>query len=121
MVGRMTVVQGLYRDFKTAAFLMEQRVSYNQKLGHLPEIPDRVAFGAQMARCHPDRSVLILEKHSVPGGYASTFARRQSRFDCSLHKLSGLKNVLLGRMVAKTMDGEVENLANLKRVLEASP
>jgi len=51
-----------------------------------------LAFGAQMARCHPDRSVLILEKHSVPGGYASTFARRQSRFDCSLHKLSGLKN-----------------------------
>src|SRR5260370_596444 len=50
MVGRMTVVQGLYRDFKAAAFLMEQRVSYNQKLGHLPEIPDRCAFGAQLVR-----------------------------------------------------------------------
>jgi hypothetical protein len=50
MAGRMTVVQGLYRDFKIAAFLMEQRVSYNQKLGHLPEIPDWIAFGAQLVR-----------------------------------------------------------------------
>ena len=50
MAGRMTVVQGLYRDFKIAAFLMEQRVSYNKKLGHLPEIPDRMAFGGQLVR-----------------------------------------------------------------------
>jgi hypothetical protein len=46
--GRMTVVQGLYRDFKIPAFLMEQRISLNSKLGHLPEIPDRMAFGAQL-------------------------------------------------------------------------
>src|SRR5438309_727503 len=45
-----------------------------------------------MARRHPGRKVLILEKHSVPGGYATTFARRRTRFDCSLHKLSGLDN-----------------------------
>jgi hypothetical protein len=50
MVGRMTVVQGLYHDFKIAAFLMEQRISYNNKLGHLPEIPDRLAFGGQLVR-----------------------------------------------------------------------
>jgi hypothetical protein len=50
MAGRMTVVQGLYRDFKIPAFLMEQRISYNKKLGHLPEIPDRLAFGAQLVR-----------------------------------------------------------------------
>jgi hypothetical protein len=50
MVGRMTVVQGLYRDFQIPAFLMEQRVSYNEKLGHLPEIPDRIAFGDQLVR-----------------------------------------------------------------------
>jgi zinc carboxypeptidase/carboxypeptidase M14-like protein len=48
MTGRMTVVQGLYRDFKIPAFLMEQRISLNPKLGHLPEIPDRMAFGAQL-------------------------------------------------------------------------
>jgi all-trans-retinol 13,14-reductase len=51
-----------------------------------------LAFGAQMALRHPGRKVLILEKHSVPGGYATTFARRGTRFDCSLHKLSGLDN-----------------------------
>ena len=50
MAGRMTVVQGLYRDFQIPAFLMEQRVSYNEKLGHLPEIPDRIAFGGQLVR-----------------------------------------------------------------------
>ena len=27
---------------------MEQRISLNPKLGHLPEIPDRMAFGAQL-------------------------------------------------------------------------
>ena len=48
MTGRMTVVQGLYRDFKIPTFLMEQRISRNPKLGHLPEIPDRMAFGAQL-------------------------------------------------------------------------
>jgi hypothetical protein len=47
VTGRMTVVQGLYRNFKIPTFLMEQRISLNPKLGHLPEIPDRIAFGAQ--------------------------------------------------------------------------
>jgi hypothetical protein len=50
MAGRMTVVQGLYRDLKIPAFLMEQRIAYNKKLDHLPEIPDRLAFGAQLVR-----------------------------------------------------------------------
>ena len=50
MTGRMTVVQGLYRDFKIPTFLMEQRISLNPKLGHLPEISDRMAFGAQLVR-----------------------------------------------------------------------
>ena len=50
MAGRMTVVQGLYRDFQIPAFLMEQRVSYNEKLGHLPEITDRIAFGGELVR-----------------------------------------------------------------------
>ncbi len=48
MTGRMNVVQGLYRDFKIPTFLMEQRISLNPKLGHLPEIPDRMGFGAQL-------------------------------------------------------------------------
>jgi murein tripeptide amidase MpaA len=48
--GRMTVVQGLYRDRHIPAFLMEQMISYNSKLAHLPEVPDRLAFGAALAR-----------------------------------------------------------------------
>jgi zinc carboxypeptidase/carboxypeptidase M14-like protein len=48
MAGRMNVVQGLYRDLKIPAFLMEQRISNNPKLGHLPGIPDRLAFGGQL-------------------------------------------------------------------------
>ena len=48
MCGRMTVVQGLYHDFRIPAFLMEQRISFNSKLGRLPEAPDRLAFGAEL-------------------------------------------------------------------------
>jgi hypothetical protein len=48
--GRMTVVQGLYRDFKIPGFIMEQRVSDNPKMGHLPEIPDRLKFGGELVK-----------------------------------------------------------------------
>jgi Cytosolic carboxypeptidase N-terminal domain/Zinc carboxypeptidase len=46
--GRMNVVQGIYRDLKIPAFLMEQRISNNPKIGHLPEIPDRLKFGSEL-------------------------------------------------------------------------
>ena len=36
--------------------------------------------------------VLVLERHSVPGGYASSFVRGRFEFDISLHQLSGLGN-----------------------------
>ncbi|MDQ6663655.1 MAG: M14-type cytosolic carboxypeptidase [Acidobacteriota bacterium] len=48
--GRMTVIQGLSADFGIAGFLMEQRISLNPKLGGLPEIPDRLKFGAELVR-----------------------------------------------------------------------
>jgi len=54
MKGRMTVVQGLYHDLKIPAFLMEQRISNNPKLGHLPEIPDRLTFGGQLVQAISD-------------------------------------------------------------------
>ncbi|NWF82424.1 MAG: hypothetical protein HXY18_01180 [Bryobacteraceae bacterium] len=47
--GRMTVVQGLWRDFRIPAFLVEQRVSRHPKLGRQPNIEDRLAFGRQLA------------------------------------------------------------------------
>jgi all-trans-retinol 13,14-reductase len=51
-----------------------------------------LAFAAEILRLYPHLKVLILEKHSVVGGYASEFVRPKigSRFDCSLHKLSGM-------------------------------
>jgi hypothetical protein len=48
MKGRMTVIQGLYRDFGLAAFLMEQRISFNPKLGRLPLVEDRMWFGGEL-------------------------------------------------------------------------
>jgi hypothetical protein len=50
MKGRMTVTQGLYRDFKLPGFLMEQRISYNEKLKKLPLPEDRLRFGAELVR-----------------------------------------------------------------------
>lgn len=50
MTGRMNVAQGLYRDFRIATYIMEQRISNNPKLGHLPEIADRLAFGGELVR-----------------------------------------------------------------------
>jgi hypothetical protein len=48
--GRMTVIQGLYRDFGTPGFLMEQRISYNAKVGKLPDVSDRLKFGAELVQ-----------------------------------------------------------------------
>jgi hypothetical protein len=46
--GRMTVVQGLYRDRKLPAMLMEQMIEYNSKLGRLPTVADRLRFGEEL-------------------------------------------------------------------------
>ncbi len=48
--GRMTVIQGLHTTFGFPAFLMEQRIGFNQKLGHFPNIPDRLKFGKELVR-----------------------------------------------------------------------
>lgn len=48
MKGRMTVIQGLWHDFKAPAFLMEQRIAFNEKLKRLPTIEDRLRFGREL-------------------------------------------------------------------------
>jgi hypothetical protein len=48
--GRMTVIQGLYHRYKIPGFLMEQRISYNEKLNRRPLIEDRVRFGGELVR-----------------------------------------------------------------------
>jgi len=50
-------------------------------------------LGGMSAACTLSRSgkkVLVLEKHNVPGGYASSFLRGRFEFDASLHQLCGL-------------------------------
>lgn len=49
--GRMTVVQGLWRDFQIPAFLMELRVSRHPELGRQANVEDRLAFGRALAEC----------------------------------------------------------------------
>ena len=48
--GRMNVTQGLYADFGVPGFIMEQRISYNARLGRMPEEQDRIRFGGELVR-----------------------------------------------------------------------
>jgi all-trans-retinol 13,14-reductase len=52
-----------------------------------------LAFAAEAVLRRPGVRPLVLEKHTVAGGYASQFMRplQQAVFDCSLHKLSGMR------------------------------
>lgn len=50
MKGRMTVTQGLARGFTIPGFLMEQRISFNEKLKRLPLPEDRLRFGGELVR-----------------------------------------------------------------------
>lgn len=51
-----------------------------------------LTYVALLLKKNPELSVLILEQHTVPGGYSSEFRRpkQSARFDCSLHKLTGM-------------------------------
>ncbi|MBN1663894.1 MAG: FAD-dependent oxidoreductase [Deltaproteobacteria bacterium] len=48
--------------------------------------------GLSAATClsQAGKRVLVLEKHNVPGGYASSFLRGRFEFDVALHELSGV-------------------------------
>jgi hypothetical protein len=48
--GRMTVIQGLYKDRRLPAFLIEQMITRHPKLGRQPTLEDRKQFGADLAR-----------------------------------------------------------------------
>ncbi|MES2939460.1 MAG: NAD(P)-binding protein [Pseudomonadota bacterium] len=51
-----------------------------------------LAFAAHALARAPSARILVVDKHTVPGGYASVFHRPKAPavFDCSLHKLSGM-------------------------------
>jgi all-trans-retinol 13,14-reductase len=65
-----------------------------------------LACAALLVKRHPGLRLLLIDKHVVPGGYATTFSRPkpEATFDCSLHKLSGV--------------GEGGNLIRILRELE---
>ena len=48
--GRMTVIQGLSRDRRLPAFLIEQMIARHPKLGRQPRPEDRQQFGAELVR-----------------------------------------------------------------------
>ena len=47
-------------------------------------------LSAAAALAQRDLSVLCLEKHHLPGGYAGTFVRGRYEFEIALHELSGM-------------------------------
>lgn len=47
-------------------------------------------LGAAVTLVHEGKRVLVLEHHTLPGGYAQSFTRGPYRFDTSLHALIGL-------------------------------
>lgn len=51
-----------------------------------------LACAAMLVKRHPGLRLLVIDKHIVVGGYATTFSRPSQgvTFDCSLHKLSGM-------------------------------
>lgn len=51
-----------------------------------------LTYALTLTNQDPSLKILILEKHDIPGGYCSEFLRPKlkARFDCSLHKLSGM-------------------------------
>lgn len=53
-----------------------------------------LACAALLLKKNPNLNVLLIDKHILPGGYASHFFREKVNaiFDCSLHKLSGVEN-----------------------------
>ncbi|HEX4421572.1 MAG TPA: NAD(P)-binding protein [Kofleriaceae bacterium] len=50
-----------------------------------------MSFGLQVLTRHPGKRVLLLDKHHLAGGYATSFTRGECNYDCSLHKLAGIK------------------------------
>lgn len=53
------------------------------------------------------KSVLVVERHDRPGGYAHSFTRRQYRFDSAVHAISGCedKGYANGHMIYRIFKG----------------
>ncbi len=53
-----------------------------------------LTFAALYQKKHPGKRVLLIDKHALAGGYATEFRRPKAAalFDCSLHKLTGMRD-----------------------------
>lgn len=69
-----------------------------------------LACAALLVKRDPAARLLVIDKHIVPGGYASTFSRPrvQATFDCSLHKLSGMDEQGNLLRILRSLDLEAE-------------
>jgi len=47
-------------------------------------------LAAATTLAHEGLGVLLLERHNVPGGYATSFVRGRYEFEVALHKMSGI-------------------------------
>ena len=63
-----------------------------------------ISAAASLAKA--GKKVLLLERHNVPGGYATSFVRGRYEFEVALHGLSGL--------------GDRENQGPILKMLNAS-
>lgn len=72
-----------------------------------------LTYAASITARNPALRMLVLEQHSVPGGYSSEFHRPKqgARFDCSLHKLTGMGDSGNLRQIFREL--ELENAVRL--------
>lgn len=56
------------------------------------------------------KKVLVLEKHNIPGGYATSFRRGRFEFEVSLHQLNGINDEMDGRKGALRREFEDEGI-----------
>jgi phytoene dehydrogenase-like protein len=47
-------------------------------------------LAAAVTILHGGKSCLVLEKHNIPGGFATSFVRGRFEFEASLHELNGM-------------------------------
>jgi carbon monoxide dehydrogenase subunit G len=83
----------------------------------------RIAADYRVTQIEPDR-LLAFETVAGPvrpsGRFVVEEAPAATKLTFSLDtELAGMKRLVMGKMVAKTMDTEVRNIENIKRLLEA--
>ncbi|TFF63684.1 MAG: NAD(P)/FAD-dependent oxidoreductase, partial [Promethearchaeota archaeon] len=67
--------------------------NHNEIISHYPIIVIGAGLGGLGAACQlalKGKSILILEKHNVPGGFATSFVRGRFEFEGALHELSDI-------------------------------